>query len=285
MLQFGFFPYIIISNSIFILLLMIHIKGGSLMICGNCQHENAGGKFCAKCGTKMVFNEAKQEIASTTQPVHQAQPNIHMENAKKITKMYFGFFMTILKNPYSQSKNIGNEHFINGLITVALYAIFIPLMVYLGLKDSLAMGYVDSPFLNFVVKPAFGYAVFILLVVTYSFAAIKLGKVQADFQTVIARFGSLLIPFVGMFGLALLLALLETKFFAIILFIGFVGSIFTVPALTISSFKKEISGGLDVVYGTILTYVLTFITLMIMASILLETIINSIQDSLGGFLF
>ncbi|WNB92521.1 zinc ribbon domain-containing protein [Bacillus sp. NEB1478] len=254
------------------------------MVCSKCQHENTGGKFCGKCGNSLLA-DVTNEVAATSVPTHSAQqPNVHVENAKKVTKMYFGYFMNILKSPYSQSKSIGTEHFINGLITVALYALFIPLMVYLGLKDTIGIFH-DSPFFTFVVKPSFGYAVFIMLVASYSFAAIKLGKVQVSYQAVIARFGSLLVPFVGMFGLALLFAVLEIKFFVLILFIGFIGSIFTVPALTISSFKKDTSSGLDVVYGTILTYVATFITLGIMANILLEAIKNALEQWFGSFFF
>jgi hypothetical protein len=257
------------------------------MTCPKCNHLSDGGNFCGKCGTRLGAVQetaAASEVETIPFNATQAPSNAHLENAKKISKMYLGFFMGVLKKPFSQAQNVGKEHFINGLITVALYAIFIPLMVFLGFKDY--SQYVDSPFLNFVLKPAFGYAVFILLVVVYSFAAIKLGKIQASLQEVIARFGTFLVPFVGLFAIATIMALMEMEFFALILFIGFIGSIFTVPPLVIASFKKQSTAGLDVIYGTILTYLATFITLGIMGRILFEMIGSMIEDYVSSlFLF
>lgn len=256
------------------------------MKCLNCNHLNDGGKFCEKCGAKLVVID--EAAAATETPVYNTQtvstqPNVHIENAKNVSKMYAGFFMNVIKKPFSQSQHVDHTHFVNGLITVALYAIFIPLMLYLGFKEYTT--YIDSPFLNVVVKPAFAYAIFILLVSVYSFAAIKLGKVNTSLQDVIARFGTFLVPFVGLFIVATIMALLQIKLFALLLFIGFIGSVFTVPPLVIASFKKEVTAGLDVVYGTILTYLATFITIGFMAKLLFEVVGSMLEDLLSSFFF
>ncbi|MFC0187112.1 zinc ribbon domain-containing protein [Fictibacillus aquaticus] len=252
------------------------------MVCSNCQHENPEGRFCAKCGTMLVGNEAAQETAAGVHDAAgyqaQQQSNAHLENAKKVTKQYAGYFMSVLKNPYKTASRIEGDQLINGLITIALYALFIPLMVYIVVESQLG-DWADLPFFDFVVKPTLAYTLFIVLVASYTFAAIRLAKVQASYQAVLARFGSLLIPFVAMFAVALLLALLEMELFSFFLVVGFLSSIFTVPALTILSFKKEqMEEGLDVVHGMILAYVLTFITLYVMSSILVERIVNNLNS-------
>ncbi|MBU8906519.1 zinc ribbon domain-containing protein [Desertibacillus haloalkaliphilus] len=253
------------------------------MNCPNCDHLNDGGKFCVKCGTKLVSEPAASYQPAPNQPqvTYQSQPSVtqqnqHLEQAKQISKSYWGFFIKVLKKPYSESQTVGGEQFVNAMITVAIYALFIPLMIYFGFKDYLS--YMDSPFVSFVVKPTLAYAVFILLVASFTFVALKLGKVNVGYKDVLSRFGTILIPFVGLFAVALVLSLLQVEFFLLLLVIGFIGSIFTVPPLVISSFKKGSHEGLDVVYGTILTYIATIITVGMMSDMLFEVLRDYIQS-------
>ncbi|MEH7307261.1 hypothetical protein V7137_19510, partial [Neobacillus drentensis] len=57
-----------------------------------------------------------------------------LESAKKISKMYFGYFVEVLKRPYASSKAVGEENFVNAIITIILYSLIIPFMLYFGLK-------------------------------------------------------------------------------------------------------------------------------------------------------
>ncbi|MDQ1144136.1 hypothetical protein QE429_000963 [Bacillus sp. SORGH_AS 510] len=274
------------------------------MQCPACSHQNEGGKFCEQCGTKLVSN-AFQETASavdvepTSNPSYQqsqvnTQPNQYLEGAKNISKMYFSYFLQVLKKPYASSKSVGSEHFINGIITMVLYSVVIPLMIYFGLKTLLSSvnefgsmfgGEMDiqPPFTDVVIKPTFAYAVFILLVASFTFFAIKLGKVNVTYKEVISRFGSFLIPFVAILFVALIMSILKIKLFLLFLFIGFITSIFIVPPLVIASYKKESQEGLDVIYGTLFTFVLTFIAIGIMGDMLFESIKSAVTDIFSIF--
>lgn len=251
------------------------------MICSNCQLKSEGGRFCEACGTQLVSNETAATVETLASQSFQA--NKQIDAAKNISKMYFSFFIDVLKKPYIISKNVGKEQLINSFITIGLYALFIPLMMYFGLKEYTE--YIDSPFLNIVVKPMISYAIFIILVGAFTFGALKLGKVNVSFQDVIARFGTTLVPFVGLFLVALVFALLQIKLFVLLLFLGFVGSIFTVPALVIASFKKNMTEGLDAIHGTILTYVATFITIGIMAKVLFSILMEMVQEYISSLFF
>ncbi|WP_462410834.1 zinc ribbon domain-containing protein [Neobacillus sp. Marseille-QA0830] len=284
------------------------------MICPNCNHENQGGKFCENCGTNLTT--ASQTAAATdtinrvetpyyqnpqahhngAQPAQPAAANQYIETTKKISKLYFGYAMEVLKRPFSTSQFYGGEQFVNGIITMCLYALFTPLVLYFGLKGileelgSFGGGLFDSavesitpPFGDAVVKPFFGYLVFIFLVSAFTFGAIKLGKVQAGYKEVIARFGSFLLPITALLLVALLLSLLKMKFSFFILLFAIFGSITVVPALVIASFKRNTTEGLDVIYGTLLTYLATFITIYIMANILFESIKNAIGNAFNPF--
>ncbi|WP_113928386.1 zinc ribbon domain-containing protein [Bacillus sp. P14.5] len=174
------------------------------MNCPDCQHVNNGGNFCEQCGTKLTSAYSPPDPPSHMQPVQggagqyvqtaQAvpppNPNVHLENAKQASKMYFSYFMTVLKSPMAATQNTNREQLTNGLISIGLFALIIPLIIYFSLDPSS-----DGAFMEFVVKPAFSYGIFILLIASYTYVSIKLGKASAGYTDVIARFGSMLIPF------------------------------------------------------------------------------------------
>lgn len=268
------------------------------MKCPVCSHQNEGGKFCEQCGTKLDLS-SYSEVASTVEltenvSINQSngqsnsQPNQYLVGAKNVSKVYFSYFIEVLKKPYSSSKSVGAEHFLNAIITIVLYSIIIPLMMYFGLKSMTSSvnefgnmfgmeASFNPPFTDVVIKPTFAYAVFVLLVAAFTFVSIKLGKVSVSFKEVISRFGSFLIPFVALLLIALIMSILKMKLFILFLFFGFITSISIVPPLVIASFKKENNAGLDVIYGTLLTYFLTLITIVIMGNILFKAIESSLS--------
>ncbi|MRX72835.1 zinc ribbon domain-containing protein [Bacillus lacus] len=263
--------------------------------CNNCNHENEEeGKFCENCGIPLG-GTVIQEVAATAEgapsPVNQ-QASQYIEEAKKISKMYFSYFLEVLKKPYSSSVNVGKEHFLNGIITIALFSVLIPLITYFGLKGVLSdlnfLGEelnIKPPFTDIVLKPTFAYAIFVFLVAVFTFVSIKLGRVNISFQEVTARFGSFLIPAVALLGLGLIMSILKIKLFVFFVFLGFITAAFLVPPLVIASFKKQSQEGVDVIYGSLLTYFLTFIAMLIMGDMLFEVLKNFVQKSIGTGLF
>lgn len=271
------------------------------MHCPKCNELVEGGKFCEHCGAPLAVGEVPgagepvqpaqmaqppytAQASQTAQVAPPAQPNQQLEAAKKISKLYFGYFLSVLKKPYTVATKVGNEQFVNGLITVILYALIIPLMLYMSLGDY--RGWMDSPVLNIIVKPTIGYTLFLLLIATYIFIAIKLGKVNTSYKDVIARFGTFLVPFVTIFALAFIAAILQIEFLMLLLLVfGFVGSIYLVPPFVISSFKGNNPNGLDTVYGTLMVYVLIFITTVIMGRILFSVILDMLDNVVGSSFF
>ncbi|CAM4464320.1 zinc ribbon domain-containing protein [Paenibacillus tarimensis] len=263
-----------------------------MMQCSNCGHAGEGGNFCEKCGTKLApgdsaaaetaaasaapimtnVNQGGQGGPGSTGPSVTDQLNPYLQKAKSGSKMYLNYFLNTLKNPYAVGRQMGGEQFLNGIITIVLYAVLIPLMFYV-----LTLGERFQPsFGNMVIKPAITYAVLMLLVATYCFAAVRLAKSPAGFKEVVARFGAFLVPFVALLIIALVFAAMKSSLLGIFLLLGFVGAIFTVPAFVVNSFNHSPGSGLDAIYGTVLTYVATFITLILMASYLIEQIVSQL---------
>ncbi|MGE8204650.1 hypothetical protein ACQKP0_08805 [Heyndrickxia sp. NPDC080065] len=265
------------------------------MKCQICQHENEGGRFCENCGSKLITS-TKDETAATVESAHSSSDKVqYFETTKKISNQYFNYFIQVLKKPYASSQSVGSEHFINGIMTIILFSLLIPLIFYFALKGVLAdfSSYgsnffgtpveIKPPFTDIVIKPFFAYIIFTFLVITFTFASIKLGRINVSYKEVTARFGSLLIPFVSLLAISLIMSILKIKFFFYFLLLGFIGSIFMIPPLVIASYKKDHQEGVDVIFGSLLTYVLTFISISIMANMLFEVLRSVFSSFYGGF--
>jgi small-conductance mechanosensitive channel len=263
------------------------------MNCPSCNHVNQGGTFCENCGTKLTTAAVSQVAASyeqnsTIRSGASVPPasNQYLEATKVISKQYFGYFMQVLKKPYQNSQAVGAEHFVNGLITIILFSLIIPLTIYFSAKGMFGgyggglFGEASIPFGDFVIKPFFAYLIFMLLIAVFSFIAIKLGKVQISFKEVVARFGSFLIPFVAILVIGLIFSILKISFALVILLIALMSAIFIVPTLVIAGFKRNSSTGLDTIYGILLTYILSFITMAIMGEMLFDAIRSTLFDFL-----
>jgi hypothetical protein len=266
------------------------------MQCTNCHHNNDGGNFCENCGARLALTTTQEVATNMGAPaVAATQTNDYLATTKHITKNYLNQFIHILKKPYANSHSVGKEQFGTSLITMAFYSILIPLIFYFGLKGLLGgvselgeeffgeeMSF-NPPFSEVVLKPFLAYAVFIVLMAGFTFLALKLGKINASFKETVARFGSFLVPFVAILVIGLLLSILKINLFLYVAALGFIGSIFMVPPLVISSFKKDSPEGIDTVYGSLIVYVLTFITLRFMAGMLFESLRTAFLNMFNSF--
>ncbi|GAB6991628.1 hypothetical protein [Paenibacillus pini] len=197
---------------------------------------------------------------------------VYLDNAKKVSQLYFGFFVNALKRPMGYAQETGKENFMNGLITIVLFSLIIPLMAYTLFRN--VAFFVDHPFWSMFVKPWFGYIIFMMIIASFTYLTIRLGKTVVSYQEVISKFGALLVPFLCCLLIAYIMAILHASIFIIFFALGFIGAIFTIPALLISSYNKAKQSTLDTVYGTLLTYLLTCIVLWIMGNILMDSLTN-----------
>ncbi|KKO52578.1 zinc ribbon domain-containing protein [Paenibacillus sp. DMB20] len=199
------------------------------------------------------------------------QPNPYLESAKQNSKIYFNYFVKGLKNPLGVAQRTGSEQFLNGIISIVLFVLILPLMTYLSIGS--ARSYMNSPFVDLVIKPVFWLAVFMLLVAVYTFGAVKLStNPSADFREIIARYGTLLIPLIVIVFVGFLFIMMGSGIGVALMSIGMIGAIFTAPAVITMGYKRENVRGLDTLYAILLIYAAVFITMMV------------IGDSIGSLL-
>ena len=276
-------------------------KGENPMKCQNCGHENRGGRFCENCGTPLV--ESTENTIQNQQPqpapvvssgnTGASQAEDYLKKTKDQSKQYITYFIDVLKRPYaSLNAPLENQHFVHAIITIVLYSLFIPLISYFLIKEASEGinrmnpfgGYGSNdytvPFTDIVLKPFFAFAIFIVLLIALTFISIKLGRVNVKFKEVLTRFGTLLIPFVFILAIGVIFSILKVSLFSLLLMgIGLTGAIYIVVPVLIAFYKKNSAGeGLDVVYGTLLTYILMVIVLLITGEMLFESLLSGIMD-------
>jgi hypothetical protein len=223
-----------------------------------------------------------QAAGSGEQTNSSGQATKQLETAKTVSRQYFRFFVTVLKNPYEAGKKAGKEQFVNSIITLIFYSIIIPFLIYFGFGEYRNY-FFENPFISLVVKPTLGYAIFLFLLAVYLFAAVKLSKGQATFQEIISRFGTMLVPSVALYVLALLFAMLGLSWLeTIVLSLGFIGSIFITPAFLLVSYRDDEKGGLDPFYGSMIVYILLTITLIILSEIILSAFFDFMKSGFGN---
>ncbi|MDQ0229285.1 zinc ribbon domain-containing protein [Metabacillus malikii] len=272
------------------------------MNCSNCGHLNEGGKFCVKCGTKLAGDSAtvEQQQSATienqaahvhtqpvqpeqptqpVQPVQPAEPNKHVETAKAMSKLYFSYFIQGIKNPTTAAQSVREEQFINGLITMIIYALCVPLTLYFGIKAALSDMFGEfGNELSFsvVLKPIFFSIIILGLIALVTFAVIKLGRVQVTIKDVFARFGTFLIVPTAFILIGFILSLIQVELYTYLLWAGLAGMLFVIP-FTIFSFKKDVTFGLDAVYGTLLTY----LSIVIIFKVTIDSVLGDLYKYIG----
>jgi hypothetical protein len=265
--------------------------------CIECGRNNqSGAKFCEGCGTKLSVNQegvssvstAYEETAATStyqNPPSTGNSQQYIEKGKVISKMYFSYFMSVLKKPVQTSEKIDRSELINGIITIALFALMIPLMTYFGLKGAVENSFYtpEISFTAVVIKPFFSLFIFLALVGVIIFGAVKLGKSSASLLDVISRLGAFLVVPTAFLAVALIISLLGSYWFALFLLLGLVAFSFIIP-LIVYSLKREQTAGLDTFYCTFLTYIGIFILFTIIGEQAFQEV-ESLIDSFNPFGF
>ncbi|KKB71654.1 MULTISPECIES: zinc ribbon domain-containing protein [Bacillus] len=257
------------------------------MTCTKCGHQTDGGKFCENCGASLSAEHDGGQPAGES-----VQAKQYVDATKKASSMYFSFFVRVMKRPYAETKKAGEEHMLNSIITMVIFALTVPLMFYFGLKSFYAsMGTysgifgrtgVMPGFFDIVVKPAFTFAIYIFLLFVFTYAGVRIQGIQASFREVMGRFGAALIPFTALLLCSFLLSLLKTDLFLYLLFFAFCGIAFLIPPAVLFSYREKAAGSIDFIYTTLLVYLATFIAVRIMGNLFLEYVIDILRSLLGS---
>lgn len=247
------------------------------MKCTNCNHEQASGKFCGKCGSELqavvaenadvthAENETAATVESTTvaQPAQPAQPNEQVELVKETSKKYIAYVKEYALNP-SQIFTKPENQFTNALITLAIILLLASFTVYSTIKgilkaimaDFMGFGFGDLlgaqmpgvPFFSIFAKTFMIIGFLIGLSALLSLAVLKISKQPLNFKQIVSMYGTLLIPIIGLVVLSYLLILINSIALGIgLLTLAILISVYLYPIIIVSrNFSGELK--IDVVH-------------------------------------
>ncbi len=180
---------------------------------------------------------------------NQIKQSQFMQQGTQISKQFGNFYIKALMHPFMTAKNVGKPHFTNGMLTIFLTSLLLPLVLYI---PGLIEGYGDY-FGKRVLRPFLLIWIALLLASAIAFAAIRLGRIATDFMTVTAKLGTMLVPATASLVLCMLIFVLDFgDGFSLFLMLVSLTLIIGAITATVLSFRKESINGLDPLYGAII---------------------------------
>src|SRR5690625_816289 len=252
-----------------------------MLVCSNCNNKQESGQFCANCGGELVLQEGAEEAAATQQATAQPnqeqtqQPNPTVEKAKKELSNYWNFILDYIKAP-TKGLNAPSNLMIFGIITLALYAITYSLSNYF-IANSAFRGFYSIPFFETFFQNFLLVLVLILAGIVSAFIMVKVAKVNASFQDIVAQVGSLSTPYLAInlvaiiTSLAGLVAITNT-----LLLIGFFLLIVLTPTLLVFEKTTQANVNGQRYYYSVGTVLLIFLFNYIVFRFIFESIVSDI---------
>lgn len=243
------------------------------MYCANCGSQlDDNAVFCSVCGAK-VGTTASELTTSTT--------NVHLEKAKVISKGYFSYFMDHIKAPIRHGFAIERSNWLNGLITLVIFSVFMSftalLMAYSvrsGINEFFG-GYINKvSFLDDFLLPLLYSLLMFAVIVGIIFLVAKLMKSEANLQDILARYGTFMIIPTAFAILTFLLVLLHIYVLALLFSFGYLLSLVCAIVLTVYSYGKEKSSGLDPYYGILIAFLGLIIAMFLFGSSVFNNLTN-----------
>nr|WP_106784440.1 Yip1 family protein [Lysinibacillus timonensis] len=209
-----------------------------------------------------------------------AQPNVHVEKVKDQSKAFINFFTTYLKQP-STIFSSGESQFVNGIITVVLYALIVGLTLFVAAHSMFGM-FIDTSEIFFNVFG--GSAIFIIAI--YAVVVLSLWIVAKNFgpetswKAITSYLGAFSIPSILLTVVALLLFLISAYQFANnILFIALLLVVLAVPLFVITRLLTFQTKNFDM-FHSYLVYIIIFLVLFwILMNVVWNNTVGKFMDS------
>lgn len=219
--------------------------------------------------------EPSNQIEEKPQPT---EPNEFVEKTKEISKNYWSYVLNALKSPFEASKQVTNNRtdLINSLITVIIFSLLTPLMIYFSSLKVPRFLYEPS-FFDTVIIPFFIYLIVLAALVGIIFACVQLMKVEIDISLIFTRFATLLNIPACLVLLSIILLAFNAYFISTILFsIGLIMislvNIGTMISIKETHYKK---GGLDFIYVIIINNAAILLIILLLGDAFIGELFNS----------
>lgn len=271
-----------------------------MLVCPKCSNQQESGKFCGVCGTAVKpvvmedlsvgSNHAEEVSENNTENIQQdvvnPTPNESVQPTAEAIKsglsQYWSYFLSLIKNP-SRGFQVNENNFVNGLVTLGLYALLFSLSLYFlanSLVTTFSGGYLDGvPFFAVVSRLVFLMIIFFVITFGSAFVMIKIAKNQDSFQTIIAQYGSIIVPFTALNVIAMLGGLIgSAQLTGVMLLLSLAFTFTFTPVLFVYEKVSILNKNGQKIYLSLATIILISLICLILGDALIVNLIDNIDD-------
>lgn len=184
------------------------------------------------------------------------------------------FALNQLKSP-GKARNLTEQNWVSGAITIVLTALLYTILLYITLNQ---LSSASPPFMESFLVPFVKFLLFFVISVAVIFGTGKLMGSQDSFFGTTAKTGGYLLPYAVLFLAGYLLVGIGLDFMVYVMLLAMLAPILIIPAYVLmESLPREI----DKIYALMAVYLIQLVSGYYL---LLETLLSSIFASVTSFL-
>ncbi|GAS84430.1 zinc ribbon domain-containing protein [Paenibacillus amylolyticus] len=202
--------------------------------------------------------------------------NEKVQQAKEVSKQYLSYFLSVLARPYQAMKTVGDQHSLNGWLTMALIAV-LSSTYFLITFSRIGM---DGLFIGGFIRPLLFTAIILIASIALMYAILKIEKITFRPKTLVAQFGTLLVPAVVSLVLANLFIIISYSIAISLLAVSYIIIFVALNSVLFQYPLNRTKAAIDSMYSVLIANVVVF---FIVYQLLGEVIIGLIGLMLSPF--
>ncbi|MDN4601180.1 hypothetical protein P5G61_08100 [Paenibacillus sp. F6_3S_P_1C] len=180
--------------------------------------------------------------------------NEKVQQAKEVSKQYLSYFLSVLTRPYQTMKTVGEQHSLNGWITMALIAV-LSSTYFLITFSRMEM---DGLFIGGYIRPLLFTAISLVVAVALIYAILKIEKITFRPKILVAQFGTLLVPAIASLVLANLFIVISYSIAIFFLVVSYVIIFVSLNAVLFQYPLNRTKAAIDSMYSVLIANVVLF---------------------------
>ncbi|NPC94202.1 zinc ribbon domain-containing protein [Bacillus sp. WMMC1349] len=254
---------------------------------GDSSNSSMENKQAGDSSNSSMENKQAGDSSNSSMENKQTEVQKHLKTTQKALSAYFSFFMRVLKRPYEEFKHAGEQQVLYSLITMALFVLVIPLIFYFALTARFSelvefTNVVTPSFFDIMMRSAITIAIYIFLIFIFTYAGLRIQKIQASFKAVLGRFGTLVIPFLPPLLIALIASMAKSDLFDIFLYFSVGAIAFVIPPAVLYIYREKVKGAVDFIYAILIVYLLSFISYEVFDYVIRKYIVNIVTSAIDS---
>ncbi|MEK4664990.1 hypothetical protein MHH93_24165 [Priestia sp. FSL H7-0729] len=183
--------------------------------------------------------------------------NEKVQQAKEVSKQYLSYFISVLARPYQTMKTVGDQHSLNGWLTMALIAV-LSSTYFLITFSRIGM---DGLFISGFIRPLLFTAIILIVSIALMYAILKIEKITFRPKTLVAQFGTLLVPAVVSLVLANLFIIISYSIAISLLAISYIIVFVALNSVLLQYPLNRTKAAIDSMYSVLIANVVVFFIL------------------------